>query len=180
MTNIMLDLETMGSSPTAAIVAIGAVKFNKHTIKEEFYQPVKLSSSVEEGMTIDADTVEWWMRRDDQARQLFSDENACSLFDALCEFSNWIGEDAIIWGNGADFDNVILASAYRLTGLKQPWHWHNNRCYRTMKNLCAEIETQRIGTHHHALDDAKTQALHLISILKSIEIESPGLRGDTA
>ena len=48
MNDVMLDLETMGTGPDAAIVAIGAIAFDVHTrtIGPSFYIPVELRSSV--------------------------------------------------------------------------------------------------------------------------------------
>jgi hypothetical protein len=69
-----------------------------------------------------------------------------------------------IWGNGADFDNVILSSAYRNTGHVTPWGTYKNRCYRTIKSANRHVAMARTGTHHNALDDAKSQAQHLIRI----------------
>lgn len=51
MKHVMLDLETMGSGPRAAIVAIGACCFEPETgrIGETFYQAIDLESSVDLG-----------------------------------------------------------------------------------------------------------------------------------
>ena len=72
--------------------------------------------------------------------------------------------DAHIWGNGAAFDNVVLASAFRATGMQVPWAFWNDRCYRTVKSLFSNVKLKRSGTHHNALDDAVTQAKHLLEI----------------
>jgi hypothetical protein len=73
MRDLMLDLETMGTSPNAAIVAIGAVKFDPGTgeLGGRFYQVVDLASSVAAGCVIDPDTVLWWMRQSPEARAMF-------------------------------------------------------------------------------------------------------------
>ena len=166
--NIMLDLETMGKGSNAAIIAIGAVRFDDDGIVSNFYEVVDLQSSVDCGMTIDASTVMWWLKQSDSARSAITDaNNVLSLTVALRRFSAWMGDDAVVWGNGSDFDNVILSNAYKCCDLKQPWKYHNNRCYRTLKNLYPDITLDRQGVHHHALDDASYQALHLIKILKA-------------
>ena len=67
--------------------------------------------------------------------------------------------------NGAAFDNVILASAYRRNGTRQPWQFLNDRCYRTMKAQYPAVKMQRNGTHHNAVDDAESQARHLIAMM---------------
>lgn len=168
----MLDLETMGTGPEAALVAIGAVAFDaqKGELGFRFYSPVDLVSSVAAGMRMDPQAVLWWLRQGDQARA-----DICTLpgpFDeTLDAFAQWCAGlcprgELRLWGNGADFDNVILASAYRLAGLEAPWRYFNNRCYRTLKALRPDVPFAREGTHHNALDDAFSQARHAMAILR--------------
>jgi hypothetical protein len=72
-----------------------------------------------------------------------------------------------VWGNGASFDCVILGNAYRAVGDEPPWKYFNERCYRTAKAMLPAVPFERIGTHHHALDDAASQAQHLIKMLRA-------------
>lgn len=165
--NVMLDLETMGNGSNAAIIAIGAVAFDKAGMHNQFYQQVSLASSVAIGMECDPSTVMWWMQQSDEARGAFKDnEKAMTINAALIEFSKWFAEigGKEVWGNGASFDNVILANAYKKTGLVQPWKFWDDRCYRTIKALKPQFAIERKGTHHNAVDDAQTQAEHLIRI----------------
>ena len=163
--NIMLDLETMSLSPYAAIIAIGAVRFDDEKILDKFYMTIDLSSSVEAGMHMSANTVLWWMKQKDEARKQFLNDNT-DIVTALIAFSDWVGDNAVVWGNGSAFDNVILSNAYELLAIQQPWPYTNDRCYRTVKNLYPNILLDRIGTHHNAINDAESQALHLIKILQ--------------
>lgn len=171
MDDVMIDLETMGNGPRAAIVAIGAVRFSPEhgTISEPFYRVVDLASSVALGGEMDADTVMWWMRQDDSARFALMAEDRVDLAVALMEFSMWMGGCGTVgtrrvWGNGAAFDNVILASAYRAAGQAQPWHFWNDRCYRTIKAQRPDVEMERVRVHHNAADDAESQARHMIEM----------------
>lgn len=175
MCEVMLDLETMGNGPNAAIVAIGAVAFDpsKNKIGDTFYTPVDLASSVKSGGVMDPSTVQWWMKQSDEARDLFN-QRMVTIETALAQFSDWLKElaprDEIhVWGNGSDFDNVILTSAYRATEIPLPWNFWNNRCYRSIKSLHPEIQMSRQGTHHNALYDAESQARHLMAILNAPE-----------
>lgn len=180
MHDVMLDLETMGKGPRAAIVAIGAVAFSldAFTVGERFYRVVDLASSVSMGGEIDADTVLWWMRQGDQARAAFATGGE-HLQTALMDFAAWLQtrgttDSVRLWGNGAAFDNVILASAYRAAGLQQPWRHWNDRCYRTIKALHPGVTMERIGVHHHAADDAESQAHHLVAMFKgTVTQETP-------
>ena len=90
---------------------------------------------------------------------------------ALDGFAMWLGDqNALVWGNGAAFDNVILRRAFERLGLDTPWsHW-NDRCYRTIKNLAPAIVLERFGAHHSALDDAVSQTLHLQRIFSALEL----------
>ena len=91
---------------------------------------------------------------------------------ALTEFTQWVsGIEAIkgVWGNGANFDNVILRNAYRNNQMLEPWNFRQDRCYRTINaEFGQNITTPDIGVKHNALDDAIYQASRLILIRDSI------------
>lgn len=163
MKHIMVDLETLDNSPTSCIISIGAVLFDfeKDDVYETWYLPIDAASCVSRGLTMSADTVMWWMKQSDQARSAFKDVGH-DLEGALKLFGNWIQEHNPegIWGNGADFDNVILSNAYKAVGQKLPWKYYKNRCFRTLKN-CFPVELVREGTHHNAVDDAVHQMKQL-------------------
>ena len=166
MNNVMVDLETMGANSNAAIIAIGAVKFDAKSqeITDRFDEIVDLKSSMDADLQVDPDTILWWMQQSEQAREPFK-QTGINLKEALQKFATWIGDDAKIWGNGAAFDNVILENAYRACDLQIPWPHYNNRCYRTMAQLNRHIKVKRTGVYHCAIDDAETQANHLMTIL---------------
>lgn len=166
--HVMIDLETMGTSPSAPIIALGAVAFDDWSISETtFYREVDLKSSVNAGGIIDPETVIWWMKQSDEARAALC-MGGDPLKVVLAEFTNWMdtyAPDACVWGNGAAFDNVILAEAYRRLDMPRPWPFYRDRCYRTMKSLFpTEFAFQ--GVHHNAVDDATNQALHLQEIAR--------------
>lgn len=173
MNHIMLDIETMGHQPDAAIVAIGAVKFcpETNTINDKFYERIFLKSAADFGLTTDPDTIIWWLKQSERARRQVTNDLASTLPTALEHFADFCGHNPIIWGNGSDFDNVILATAYKKTGMSQPWKFRNNRCYRTIKNLYKHIIIAREGTAHIAIDDAIYQATHLMKIASRTHME---------
>jgi len=173
--HVMIDLETMSTASNAAIISIGAVLFNEHNgIEEKFEVVVSLGSSMDYGLDVNASTVEWWMTQSDESREVFKGPGY-DLSSVLVGFIDWLQENCcepsntILWGNGSDFDNVILANAYKACGLVQPWKFYNNRCYRTVKQIGAKqgILLPTTGVKHNALDDAWNQALHLIAISKA-------------
>lgn len=175
MLDVMIDLETMGNGPDAAIIAIGAVEFDPDAqlIGERLDLLIDLASAVAAGGAMDAATVLWWMRQDDLARSDVTDGPHDQIGAALIQFSKWLAQrapqnDLRIWGNGSDFDNVILASAYRRLSLPLPWRFWGNRCYRTLKAMRPDIPFEHVGTRHNAIDDAESQARHLMGILSAL------------
>lgn len=164
---VMLDLETLGNAPGCVIVAIGAVSFGSGVIKDRFYRRVDADSCVRRGLILDVSTVLWWFKQDDAARLELCKPGKV-IEDALLDFSGFLaGTDPEIWGNGSDFDNQILASAYRACGLPLPWKFWNNRCYRTIKSHYAHIPADR-KNGHNALEDAENQALHLMKLVPGL------------
>lgn len=166
MQDIMLDLETLGNGPNSVILSIGGVKFGPNGLGEEFYRVVDAQSCIDSGLQMDVSTILWWMEQGDEARAEFKRKGA-NLGAALLDFRQFCGggsDDLRVWGDGAAFDNAILANAYKKTNIERPWKFWNDRCYRTAKNLFPDVPFVRVGTGHNALDDAKSQAQHLISI----------------
>ena len=183
MNHLMLDLETLGTRLNAPIVSIGAVFFDitNATIGEHFYIVIDLNSSAQHG-TIDADTVKWWMRQSDSARLVFNDTSAVSLVEALKQFSNFIVANSSynsvkVWGNGINFDNMILREAYYQVGMSPPWRYVNDRDVRTIVDLAHDITgidvkaTLRSGVAHNALDDAIHQAKYVSKAFQLINLK---------
>lgn len=181
--HIMIDLETMGTSPTAPIISIGAVIFNAEGITDNFYEVVDLKSAVDAGAVMDPRTVIWWMEQSDEARAALTG-GGMPIDTVLGDFGHFCAVGVMrkildawedkpttpvleifgVWGNGAAFDNVILAEAYKRLDMEVPWPFWKDKCYRTVKQMYPDVEIKRVGTHHNALSDAKTQAEHLIRI----------------
>jgi len=173
--DLMIDIETMGNTPGCAILSIGAVFIKDGNLAEEFYQKIDLESCMDVGLKMDASTVLWWMKQSDEARAHITDDEGLELGVVLHMFLKWINtcmESATelnVWGNGASFDVVLMEEAFRKTHINIPWEFWGHRCFRTLKNLCPSVPKPVFtGTKHHALDDAKWQALHMIAILEHI------------
>ena len=179
MRDVMLDLETFNNTPDSVICAIGAVEFDPETgaLGQTLYRVVDPQSCVELGMTIGVDTVKWWLQQGDEARAAITKDGGVPIKSALRDFASFIenmdcsAKHVRVWGNGAGFDNVILASAYRAADMSVPWQFYNDRCFRTLKALTPEVEYEKPSVAHHALEDAKAQALHAVKLLKLVGTE---------
>ena len=174
--DVMLDIETLDTAPTSSILSIGACVFNDLVVtNERFYIVADRKSCRYLGLTESQSTIEWWEKQGEKAQRVFSEDNV-PIIDALAEFSNWLGslggiKSIKMWGNGPDFDNVIVANAYKQAGIKLPWLFYNNRCHRTAKAMFevpgVTCQLPRAGVHHNALDDAVYQAQNQIHIVNT-------------
>lgn len=188
--HIVLDLETMGITQDAAIIEIGMVIFN-HTgldgtanVLEQWSSAIRLESSMKYGGTVDAPTINWWMHTDrTEARDTLLVGSQMSLPSALNEIATKILDYShfdpkpLIWGNGVNFDNAILKSAYERLDVKVPWGVRQDADFRTLKLLYKDVvpEPVFVGTPHIALDDARHEAVWLSQILKYIYGEQGNL-----
>lgn len=188
MHNVMLDLETMGKGPRAAIVTIGAVFFDPMTgeLGAEFEAHIHLGDSARFG-EIDPDTVLWWLQQSDEARAALKPSSKHqSLSEALAGLYSWMEagdpDEYVplhVWGNGASFDNVILRNACQATRSPSGWSYWNDRDVRTIVSLGRDLlgfdpkkDMPFEGVQHRALDDAKHQARYVSAIYQALMVGS--------
>lgn len=173
MNDIMVDLETMATTADAAIISIGAVKFDLtgDAISDEgFYASISLQSNIDYGRMINEDTLKWWFKQGEEAQQVLHEPKQ-GIDDAFEAFAKWVDRpDYRIWSNGANFDEPILAHAFTQLRMPIPWKFWNVRCVRTFKNLpgAKDVVVPRVGVHHNALADALTQAALVQAIYKKL------------
>lgn len=167
--HVMVDLECMSCEANGAITALGASLFMGANAGQTFYRSISLTSAVAAGGHIQAETVEWWLKQDKTAQNAMM-ANQVPITDALCDFGIWLSQytrDPHIWGNGVDFDNVILCSAYKNAGIKLPWSRKKHMCYRTLKRMYMHTVPAIgfEGVKHDALADAVHQGKYAIKML---------------
>lgn len=175
MQAVMIDIETLDNTTTAAIASIGAVWFEPRggRLGNTFHMHVDLADCQRHGLTIGADTVLWWLKQSGDAQAALGNGQraAAPLVTALEALHAFIvGLDSAtpeIWCNGASFDLPILANAYRAIGWKAPWPFRRERDLRTLKGLHPEQRLDRTGIAHHAIDDAIHQARLVQHILQT-------------
>lgn len=169
----MIDLETLGTTASAVILSIGAVKFNLDNSDIDdngFYASATIESNLDLGRRVQEDTLLWWLKQPAAAQQVFH-EAKVPLPEALIDLSDWIGaDDYFVWSNGADFDLPMLAHAFSQVGVEVPWKFWNSRCFRTYKNLpgAKNIRVDALGVKHNALSDAYQQAQTVQAIQKAL------------
>jgi hypothetical protein len=164
--DIMLDIETRSTAPNASILSIGAIRFDRHgpmkplDEMDSFYVRIDLQSCDDLGMDVNPGTVEWWKKQDkviyDEA---FGGEDRVSITEALIQLKEWIGGGTVTpWGNGDDFDCVILDQAYKAISVKTPWDFWNTRDVRTVLDLVGIMPWHLLKDNkHHPINDCYRQ-----------------------
>ena len=161
---IVVDLETLSTHSNACIVSIGAVLIENLEIVDTFYTNVNGVDGKKAGLHVEKDTLDWWQEQPKEIRDAWQ-RDPQPLDTALDSFSNFYGGSGSIWGYGANFDVVILESAYRALGKDIPWKFWDIACLRTLMNVLDKRLPK--ANNHNALDDATAQANMLLEILKS-------------
>ena len=168
--HLMLDLETLSTSPNTAVLSLGAVVFDEKTI----HRTEHITFDVQEQLDVykrhvSVKTVAWWIDQSVAAKAVFAPRDPMSLrgglrlLDTLLTAQDW--EKVQVWSNGASFDLPILHTMYEAVHNDAPWRFYNERCYRTMEELYRDVpKPAREGVEHNAVDDAVYQARHLQAV----------------
>lgn len=180
-TDAMADIETLDTRPSAVVISIGVVLFNRREPKVKmkelnlkFGKKEFRDEQIMMGRTVDKETVAWWKGQEPDAKRIFKQANVTSMEDALNKLTAFLTQgdtNYLIWGNGSDFDNTIITSLYESFGMQAPWKFWNNRCFRTFKGEHGHITRppEFQGVKHDAVDDARQQALYLQAIYAELQ-----------
>lgn len=162
MQNAMIDLETFGTRAGCVLRSIGIALFDPEGDGhgETYYANFREEEQREFGAHYESSTVQWWERQPQfvQDQLITNQRNFYEVADEIIEFIR--GNKArFVWGQGANFDSVLLQHSFELAEKKVPWLFYNTSDTRTIYRA-AGFDTksiQRLGTYHNALDDAKHQ-----------------------
>lgn len=171
--HVMIDLETLGTRPDAAIIQIGAVLFEpvsggKILNGKGFNQHVLVQDGIG---TMDHSTIAWWLTEASAKKMgMAMMEQALPINNVLQQFHEWpavhgLTWEAItgVWAMPADFDLPILKSAFNSLGGDVPWNRRATRDARTLFSLVGgppAVDWTGM-THHDAFDDALGQAMQV-------------------
>lgn len=161
MTDIMIDIETLGLKPGCVVLSVGAVEFGPDGLGREFEANIDIASSMRFGLSVEADTLKWWI-----GQGLTELPNATTLRLAADTFLEWfrIISPARVWANSPWFDCEIWGHAMEAAGVARPWTYKQPRDMRTARDILPETDAGVIpefGKSHTALADAKWQAAYL-------------------
>ncbi len=177
-TDIMIDLETLATSPDAAILTIGAIRFDpfgddyKDPTCDKFYVKVDLDSCDRIGLATNEDTIAWWANQSKEAQdEAFSPDGRIDIVDAMNQLYKFCWGAKRVWSHGAAFDVVICEHIFKKIGKAVPWNFWQVRCTRTLFDI--GIDPQRPPVlKHHALEDAWNQAVGVQNVYKTLRMSS--------
>lgn len=177
--HVMVDIETMGKGPRAAIVSIGAVPFSIHPERIEvgpidswFHERATLQSNIDAGRNVDPETIEWWLAQSKSAQDALLREPRHDLPVMLEAFRRWLTSSPglraeTIWAKPPQFDVDILRNAFASQDVTWPFHYGATRDVRTVLELASNMNWSDVtgmefaGEPHNAAHDAAHQALQV-------------------
>jgi len=173
-TDIMIDLETLNTTPDSTILTIGAVRFDpfgselKEPDMDSFYVKVDLDSCDRIGLTTNDDTIAWWANQSKEAQEAaFDPEGRIDIEDAFAQLYKFCWGAKRVWANGSCFDIIICEHVYRKVGRAIPWKFWEVRDVRTAFDLGINPHRPPV-TAHHALEDAWNQAVGIQNVYNTL------------
>jgi len=159
-TNMMIDIETLGTEKDAVVLSLGLCLFNTKGVQEELYLEFDHVDQLVSGRSVSRDTVEWWLKTDKvELKRLLHSGTASSgstfLFDTL---DAWYEKGMKVWTRGS-MDTLILKD---MCGGSLPWPFYMERDCRTLD----EFRKMEKTNGHNALDDCKNQVEHVRSVME--------------
>jgi len=178
LTDIMIDLETLATTPDAAILSIGAVKFDpfgqelKEPEMESFYLRVDIDSCDRLGLVTSNDTLNWWSNQSKEAQdEAFGLENRVDIIDAMNQLYKFCWGCKRVWSHGAGFDIVIMENIFRSIQKAAPWNFWQVRDTRTLFDIGINPDRPEVLAHH-ALHDAYNQAVGVQNVFNRLRTAS--------
>lgn len=175
--DVMLDIETLATSPDAVVVTFGAVKFNPFGSSvdgdKSIYFRIEVDEQIRLGRCVNDDTVLWWEKQAPAIREeAFGESNRVSLEYFTAQLNKFLVGTDRIWAQGPVFDIVILENLYRQLQKPAPWLYYNIRDSRTLlKALGDDRVVGKVGLHN-ALEDCISQAQAVQSALRRYNLQS--------
>lgn len=182
MYELMLDLETLDTKPSAIVLSVGAVvwetKFNygtgkqEYEIKERFLRVLNIQEQADKHRTVSQDTILWWQRQDPTAREeAFNPvRQSChrtlrDLRDFVDKCTNHPSPDKKVnafWASPATFDFPIWEDLAMTFSNLVPWTYRQKYDVRTVvreANLSARdhSDPKLVGIPHTPVYDCEWQ-----------------------
>lgn len=163
--DVMIDIESLDTSPDCVILTIGAVLFDPrgHGIIDK----IEIRPTIEDqteiyNRSINNATIEWWGKQSPEAiEEAMGDKNRVSFEEAMNQLYKFCwNRSKCAWSNGASFDVVVMDHAWKQLGRNTPWNFWDIRDTRTLYDITGvSLKDGGHTTSHKAVEDAERQAI---------------------
>jgi len=177
-TDLMIDLETLATSPNSSVLTIGAVRFDPfgNDIQDErstrLYIKVDIDSCDKLNLEVNDDTIAWWAQQSQEAQdEAFNPDGRIHIRDAMNQLYTFAWGSKRVWSHGASFDTVICENIFRKLNKTVPWKFWQVRDTRTLFDLGLDPKRPPV-LKHHALEDAWNQAVGVQNIYRTLRSSS--------
>lgn len=164
--DVMIDLETLDTTPQCVILTIGAVAFDPKSmgvVEKLELRPTIDDQTEKHGRIIDEGTVNWWSKQSSEAiEEAMGDHGRISFKEAMDKLYKFCWNRRAVWSNGAGFDVVVCESAWRQLDMRIPWPYYTVRDTRTLfeaAGVSLKDAKYKTKTTHKAVEDAEHQAI---------------------
>ena len=167
--HLMIDLETLATTPEAAVLTIGACKFDPRgdTIVDTFYERIDVDS---QDRDINPSTIEWWSKQDKAIQEdAFGEGGRITIQEAMKKLYTFGLGTSNVWSHGSVFDVVIIENICRQLQQAVTWKFWDVRDTRTLFDLAGV--SVNVQGKHNALTDAVAQAKAVQGSYKNLNIK---------
>lgn len=185
--NVVLDLETLGTEPGCKIIQIGAVSFQVKPedksllVLDTFNALIKRHSEKQSLFQEEADALAFWARQPASAQEVISTGNE-DITEAIERFTIWLAaqrnhnpqKHLNLWGNSPSFDCVLLKHVITKLGYAVPWQFYEEFDIRTIYNLYKQIKNEdpkakiKRQHAHDAVGDCIFQIQYLLPCIEKM------------
>jgi len=163
MADVMIDIESLDTTPNCVILTIGAVLFDpkgQGVIDRLELRPT-IEDQTELGRTINDDTLRWWSEQSAEAQEeALGDRDRMSFKDCMEVLYHFCWNHKHVWSNGASYDVVVMETAFRQLDMRIPWPFYMIRDTRTLYDITGvKLKDEKHVTTHKAVEDAEHQAI---------------------
>lgn len=175
--HVSIDIETLGTKPGSVVASVGMVVFDpkagvqsvEELMKRSCKVLIDIRHSIANGMEVSGDTISWWMKQSDAARDAtFNPKDKTelkSVYVATAIIDEFIRKQdkPFVWGNGANFDITLLESLFDVVQKRYPWAYTRIRCLRTLRAVApfSYEDMPKNDLPHDCLADAIYQAQNI-------------------
>ena len=172
--DIMVDLETLGTSTDATVFQVGAIAFDIET--GEIIDTFNKVCNIEfEDLKVDGSTLQWWLKTNKELlHDLLNNQHSCTEKSMWQDFNRFLHLqqskcfDLCLWGNGISFDVAMVKHNLMQNCGNYFIKYNKERDVRTILDLAttklgmserdfknrSKLDTE---IEHDALDDCKYQ-----------------------